>query len=180
MTPKFRPRPAAPRLALLAALMAAALAPLPAGANLQDKLTTSNAEKIQKYIDKAFAKLDEADRPARMEMLIARLHVCALVNKLFMENTTGPDRRRNVYRIRYDTFTKLIAAMSETAPRGRSEQLAAEARDYTKRKLESGDSAGLQIVFNSCLDIRTGKITHALSNMKRRADAETTAETEGK
>ncbi len=137
----------------------------------EEKITTAKAVKLQKYIEKAFSKIDEAKRPAYKDMLVARLHVCALVNKLLSENNFKARKKKPAYSIRYGTFTKLIAAMSESYPKDKTESFAAQASSFIKNELKNSDSAKLQITFNSCIDIHAGKITHALSNMDQQKAA---------
>lgn len=136
-------------------------------ANRQDRITDNRAAKIHKYIDKAFTKVDEASRPAERDMLVARLHVCTLINRLMMQNAVKPGRKRALYEVRHAIFAKLTAAMSENYSNQRNEHFAAQARAFIKTNLLGSDSAELQIIFNSCIDIEAGKITHALSNMRQ-------------
>ena len=134
-------------------------------APLEDQITSANAAKIQKYIDKAFLKIEESERPVYMDMLVARLHVCALVNKLLSETSRKSRIKTTSYRFRHGTFNKLITFMSEGYPKQKTDSLAAKAKTFIKKKLTGGDNAKLQITLNSCTDIHAGKITHALSNM---------------
>lgn len=135
-------------------------------ASLEDQITSANAVKIQKYIEKAFLKIEESERPAYRKMLVGRLHVCALVNKLLSETSGNSKVKTSSYRIRHSTFNKLIASMSEGYPGEKTDDLAAKAKTFIRKKL-AGDNAELQITLNSCTDINSGKITHALSNMNK-------------
>ena len=155
-------------MAFTLSALAASIACGPASSEkLHDQIITAKAAKIQVYIGKAFKRIDDAEKPAYKNLLIARLHVCALVNKLLMENNAEPARKRAAYEIRYGTFTQLSSTLSEDYSKDRQDGFATEARTFIRKKLSRSDSARLQIIFNSCLDIRTGKITHALSNMEK-------------
>lgn len=150
---------------VLTALMASAAPALSNTTARQERISTAKAAKVQSSIEKTLKKFTPEERAAKRDMLNERVHLCTLVNRLLANNPEQKTRERKKHRFNLTVFTKLLYRLSETYTTEQYRQYDAEARKRIRQELSHANSARLQIVFNSCVDIQAGKIFHALSNL---------------